>query len=82
MPLLSGYEFVEFAAEQAAADWLETLFGSLGFRKTHRHRSKNVVLYRQGDVNLVVNCEPDSFAHSYHERHGTSVCDECPEGAQ
>ena len=74
VPLLSGYEFVEFATEQTAAEWLETLFTSLGFRKTHRHRSKNVVLYRQGDVNLVVNCEPDSFAHSYHERHGTSVC--------
>ncbi|MEE8487277.1 MAG: TIM barrel protein [Gemmatimonadota bacterium] len=74
VPLLSGYEFVEFATEQTAADWLEALFESLGFRKTHRHRSKNVALYRQGDVNFVINCEPDSFAHSYHERHGTSVC--------
>ena len=72
--LLSGVEFLEFAAEEAAAHWLGELFESLGFRRTHEHRSKDVSLYRQGDVNFVVNTEPESFAHSFHERHGTSVC--------
>ena len=74
VPLFDGVEFVEFAVEEAAANWIGELFESLGFRKTHKHRSKFVYLYRQGDINLVVNCEPDSFAHSYHERHGISVC--------
>jgi 4-hydroxyphenylpyruvate dioxygenase len=72
--MLSGVEFVEFAVEEAAARWLAELFESLGFRKTHVHRSKDVSLYRQGEVNFVVNAEPGSFAHSFHERHGTSVC--------
>ena len=73
-PRLSGFEFLEFAVEESARRWLSGLFESLGFRKTHEHRSKDVALYRQGDVNFVVNSEPESFAHSFHERHGTSVC--------
>ncbi len=73
-PLLSGVEFVEFTAEEDDSRWLAGLFESLGFRRTHVHRSKNVSLYRQGEMNFVVNSEPDGFAHSFHERHGPSVC--------
>ena len=43
-----GFEFVEFAAPDPAA--LGRLFHSLGFRRAARHRSKDVTLYRQGDV--------------------------------
>src|SRR5690606_7838208 len=39
-----------------------------------RHRSKAVTLYRQGDINLVLNAEPHSFAHSYFLVHGPSIC--------
>jgi hypothetical protein len=72
--LASGVEFVEFTAEGAEAAWLSGLLQSVGFRRTHVHRSKQVSLYRQGDVSVIINSEPGSFAHSYHERHGTSVC--------
>ncbi|MCP5151471.1 MAG: sugar phosphate isomerase/epimerase and 4-hydroxyphenylpyruvate domain-containing protein [Ectothiorhodospiraceae bacterium] len=73
-PLVDGIEFIEFTADEDEAKWLAQALGSLGFRHTHRHRSKHVSLYRQGDVNLVVNCERGTFAQSYHERHGISVC--------
>ena len=74
LSLLSSIEFVELASQGGEANWLEQLLKALGFRKTHQHRSKEVVLYRQGQINLVINREPDSFANAYYDRHGTSVC--------
>jgi 4-hydroxyphenylpyruvate dioxygenase len=46
----------------------------MGFTAAARHRSKDVTLYRQGDVNFIVNHEPDSFAQSFARVHGPSVC--------
>jgi 4-hydroxyphenylpyruvate dioxygenase len=31
----------------------------MGFRPVARHRSREVLLYRQGDLNIVVNAHPD-----------------------
>src|SRR5256885_3074620 len=67
-----GFEFVEYTAPDVAA--LGRLFESMGFSAVARHRSKDVTLYRQGDVNFVVNGEPDSFAQSFARVHGPSVC--------
>lgn len=72
--LLSSIEFVELASQAGEANWLEQLLLALGFRKTHQHRSKEVFLYRQGQINLLINREPDSFANAYYDRHGTAVC--------
>ena len=47
---------------------------TLGFAPTHRHVRKAVTRWRQGDINIVVNCEPEGFAHSYGTVHGASVC--------
>ena len=33
-----------------------------------------MLLYRQGDVNFIVNAEPDSFAQSFARVHGPSIC--------
>ncbi len=69
-----GVEFVEFAVdgEQGTklAGWLERL----GFARAGQHRSKDVSLLRQGDINIVLNAEPYSFAHSFFEAHGPSLC--------
>ncbi|HWT21121.1 MAG TPA: TIM barrel protein, partial [Variovorax sp.] len=73
-PALSGLSFIEFAADEASARTLGTLLQQLGFHRIGRHRSKAVVLYRQGEINLIVNAQPDSFARSRFEAHGTSVC--------
>ncbi|MBT2332402.1 sugar phosphate isomerase/epimerase and 4-hydroxyphenylpyruvate domain-containing protein [Variovorax paradoxus] len=74
VPALSGLSFIEFAADEASARTLGTLLEQLGFHRVGRHRSKAVVLYRQGEINLIVNAQPDSFARSRFEAHGTSVC--------
>ncbi len=67
-----GFEFIEYAAPDPAA--LGHLFEQMGFTAIARHRSKNVLLYRQGDINFIVNAEPDSFAQSFARVHGPSIC--------
>ena len=67
-----GFEFVEYTAPDTAA--LGRLFESMGFTVVARHRSKKVTLYRQGDVNFIVNAEPESFAQAFARLHGPSVC--------
>ncbi|MDP9992872.1 4-hydroxyphenylpyruvate dioxygenase [Variovorax boronicumulans] len=71
---LSGLSFIEFAADEASALALDTLVRQLGFRRIGKHRSKAVTLYRQGEINFIVNAQPDSFARGRFEAHGTSVC--------
>ncbi|MGJ0507343.1 MAG: 4-hydroxyphenylpyruvate dioxygenase [Methylocystis sp.] len=67
-----GFEFVEFAHPEPAR--LAALFETMGFEPVARHRSKDVTLYRQGDINYVLNAEPDSFAAQFAQAHGPSVC--------
>jgi 4-hydroxyphenylpyruvate dioxygenase len=70
----SGVEFIEFAASHEEAEALGAMLQALGFRPTARHRSKDVTRWRQGPINLVVNCEPEGLAHSFDVVHGASVC--------
>ena len=69
---LDGFEFVEFASPQANV--LEPVFELLGFVRVAEHRSKDVSLYRQGDINFIVNREPSSYARYFSEEHGPSAC--------
>ena len=73
-PKLDGFEFLEFAVDDATAPDLVTFLRGLGFRHAGTHRSKSVQLYRQGRVNLVVNTEQDSAASGHFHMHGPSVC--------
>lgn len=69
---LMGFEFVEFASP--TPDVLEPLFEQLGFSRVAEHRSKNVALYRQGDINFIINSEPRSVATYFAAEHGPSAC--------
>ncbi len=69
---LMGFEFVEFASPQPGI--LQPVFESMGFSKVAKHRSKNVTLYRQGDINFIVNEEPNSAAAYFAAEHGPSPC--------
>lgn len=69
-----GVEFIEFCASEEEARQLGQMLHTLGFAATHRHVRKAVTRWRQGDINIVVNCEPEGFAHSYGTVHGASVC--------
>jgi 4-hydroxyphenylpyruvate dioxygenase len=69
---LVGFEFVEFASPDPNV--LEPLFEKMGFSLVAKHRSKDVVLYRQGDINFIVNHEPQSLAGYFAAEHGPSAC--------
>ena len=67
-----GFEFIEYTAPDPKA--LGKLFEQMGFTAIARHRHKDVTLYRQGDINFIINAEPDSFAQRFTRLHGPSIC--------
>lgn len=69
---LCGFEFVEFASP--TPNVLEPLFEKMGFTLVAKHRSKDVLLYRQGGINFIVNREPKSEAMYFANEHGPSAC--------
>ena len=66
--------FVEFAARGDDLAALETLLGTLGFRRTGRHISKAVTLWKQGDARIVLNAETEGHAATAWTARGTTVC--------
>ncbi|MDE2367752.1 MAG: TIM barrel protein [Burkholderiales bacterium] len=73
-PRLAGWSFIEFAVDPAAADRLGALLEALGFTRRGRHRTRAIDLYALGEVRLLLNQEPDSYARPYFEIHGASAC--------
>ena len=69
---LMGFEFVEFASP--TPNVLEPVFETMGFTKVATHRSKDVVLYRQGEINFIINNEPHSAAWYFAAEHGPCAC--------
>ncbi|OCR26417.1 4-hydroxyphenylpyruvate dioxygenase [Pseudomonas syringae] len=69
---LMGFEFIEFASPTPNA--LEPVFQIMGFTKVATHRSKDVALFRQGGINIILNNEPNSVASYFAAEHGPSVC--------
>ncbi|WP_100658576.1 4-hydroxyphenylpyruvate dioxygenase [Alteromonas flava] len=69
---LDGFEFVEFTAPEKGI--LEPVFTAMGFTKVAVHKSKDVALWRQGDINFITNYEKNSPAAYYAEEHGPSAC--------
>ncbi len=69
---LDGFEFLEFTAPKKGI--LEPIFEAMGFTLVARHKSKDVELWRQGDINLLSNYEKKCHAAYYAEEHGPSAC--------
>ena len=63
-----GFEFVEFAHEEA--EKLETLFARMGYTPVAKHKSKNITVWRQGDINYILNAEPGSHGMKFVAKHG------------
>jgi 4-hydroxyphenylpyruvate dioxygenase len=67
-----GFEFIEYTAPDPVA--LGQLFERMGFTAIAKHRHKDVTLYRQGEINFIVNAEQDAFAQRFARLHGPSIC--------
>ncbi|WP_241520808.1 bifunctional sugar phosphate isomerase/epimerase/4-hydroxyphenylpyruvate dioxygenase family protein [Steroidobacter cummioxidans] len=69
-----GVEFLEFATDDASERELVDVLQALGFVESHRHRSKDVSLYRCGEVSIVLNRDLNSHASDYYDKHGPAIC--------
>lgn len=63
-----GFEFVEFAHPEP--EKLHKLFWKMGYQPVAKHKSKNITIYRQGDINYVLNEEQNSQAARFVDEHG------------
>ena len=70
---VAGVEFIEFATNDGERSEIESFLHSAGFDVAGRHVSKSVTLWRQGQINLLVNSETTGHAHTSWVNHGTSV---------
>lgn len=71
---IQGIDFIEFAVDAEEALGLESMFRAMGFVHVGEHRTKDVSLWHQGDVHLVVNRDSTGWARAHWEIHGASVC--------
>lgn len=69
---LHGVDFIEYAGTDALH--FENLFKKLGFVESGRIKNRDIKLFRQGDINFILNTEPETFAASFAKAHGPSVC--------
>ena len=68
---MAGIDFVEFSTNEPAQ--LHQMFLDFGFSKIGKHKEKNIDLYRQGDITILLNYEVGSFADAFQEKHGPSI---------
>lgn len=69
---LNGVDFLEYSGPDAV--YFENLFTKLGFTEISQIAGKKIKLYRQGDINFILNCETGTFANQFYTSHGPSVC--------
>ncbi len=69
---LNGVDFIEYASSDRV--YLQSLFEKMGFKKVSQTTNKNIQLYRQGNINFILNHEPDTFASRFVKSHGPSIC--------
>ena len=63
-----GFEFVEFAHPEP--EKLRQLFTQMGFIPVAQHKTKAITVWRQGDINYILNAELDSFGSRFVGAHG------------
>jgi len=72
---VAGPEFIEFAARGGELRGLEDLLRSLGFHRVGRHIHKDLSVWQQGAIRIVLNAEPTGHAAKAYRTHGMTVCD-------
>ncbi len=66
-----GFEFVEFTSPEP--EKLKAMWELMGFTAVGKHRSKNVLHFRQGDINFILNMEPAGQGADFRGAHGPSA---------
>ena len=63
-----GFEFVEYAHPDP--EQLHALFKLMGYTPVARHKTKAITVYRQGDINYLVNEQPGTHGFEFVAAHG------------
>jgi 4-hydroxyphenylpyruvate dioxygenase len=66
-----GFEFVEYTSPDPQA--LGRVFEAMGFTAVAQHRSKNVLRYKQADIDFILNMEPQGQPAEFRGVHGPSI---------
>lgn len=69
---IDGVDFIEYAS--ADIKFFEELFKKFGFEEAASAHGKNIKLYRQGQINFILNSDPQSFASEFARLHGPAIC--------
>jgi 4-hydroxyphenylpyruvate dioxygenase len=69
---LDGFAFAEFTSPDPAA--MAATFEQLGFVPASRHPTRDIVRYKQGRIDLLLNAEPTGQAAVFRAAHGPSAC--------
>nr|WP_295902589.1 4-hydroxyphenylpyruvate dioxygenase [uncultured Bdellovibrio sp.] len=69
---LNGVDFIEYSGPDA--HYFEQVFKRYAFKEVGQVHGKNIRLYRQGDINYILNCEPQTFATDFAKLHGNCIC--------
>lgn len=69
---LYGVDFIEYSGTDALH--FEKLFTKMGFVEAAKINNKKIKLFRQGDINFILNTEPEAFAVRFSKEHGPSAC--------
>jgi len=65
---INGFGFIEYSSNNP--DDLDKLFRQLGFSAIKQHKTKDIILFRQGGIDFMLNRTKDSFAHDFRSEHG------------
>ncbi len=69
---LDGVDFIEYAGPDLR--YLQSLFERMGFKKVATAKGKTIHLFKQGNINFILNGEPGTFASSFAKAHGPAIC--------
>lgn len=68
---IDGIEFIEYTTTEPLA--LGALLEKMGFEQVAKHRSREVVLYTQGDMNIIINADPSAWSSFDTNTQSTSL---------
>lgn len=69
---LNGFAFLEFSGPQS--EKIHQQFKDMGFQSKARHKTLNITLYQQGNIQFIVNAEKNCQAATHAETHGPGAC--------
>lgn len=69
---LDGFAFLEFSGPDK--ERLQQQFIDMGFQATAQHKTQDITLYQQGDIQFIVNAAADNQATEHAKIHGAGAC--------